>query len=304
MDAAILFLLPTTQTDMPFADTRQSFQDWFTQQWIIIWGRKLNLEEEPWLKSPFGEVGLDAEDYIAALAKRENLVVDNSIDRKGLLSSFDELRLPEDKRKQIAAPIIDFYENTSAYDLQFSVKWNPLFKPFGLLVNKLFSNRINQLNIPGRSKGHAEALTNEIIRLVDAQSGQVQCNIWLRRRKESKQVIYLGIYGTCSLPSGATCVKAAFPLPNGNATVLLIPDVGPGGELILSSSGRKSGDAGFYFLLRNRKGNTWSRYHRSFRDQLTVTASNNQIDAEQVLTLWGWNVLTIKYQIKKNEQKK
>ena len=289
---------------MPIADTRQSFQDWFTQQWVIMWGSKVNLEKEAWLKSPFGEVELDAEDFIAALAKRENLVVDDSNEHKGLLQSFDQLQLPHEKRKQIAAPIIDFYENTSAYDLQFSVKWNPLFKPFGRLVSKLFSSRINQLNIPSRNSREAEALTNEIIRLVDAQSGHVQYNIWLRRSKASGQVIYLGIYGTCTLPSGTTCVKAAFPLPKGNATVLLIPDVGPNGEFILSSSGRRKGDAGFYFLLNDRKGNTWTQFHRSFRDQLTVTAGNNQIDAEQVLTLWGCKVLTMKYQIHKNAEAK
>jgi hypothetical protein len=65
------------------------------------------------------------------------------------------------------------------------------------------------------------------------------------------KVIFLGIYSLCTLPSGKPCVKAVFPLPKGNATVIMSPTVGQNGELILDSTGKKFADPGFYFLLSN-----------------------------------------------------
>ncbi|WP_445432176.1 hypothetical protein [Chryseobacterium indoltheticum] len=100
------------------------------------------------------------------------------------------------------------------------------------------------------------------------------------------------------MPSGKTCVKAVFPLPNGNATVLMIPSVGENGELILDSSGKKFGDAGFYFLLKDSKGEYWSQFISSFRDRLIIGSENDLISAEQTLTLWHIKVLTFNYKIK------
>ena len=53
--------------------------------------------------------------------------------------------MTENELEILSDKIIDFYENTSNYELNFKVKWNPFFKFFGLLVQVLFSKRINQL---------------------------------------------------------------------------------------------------------------------------------------------------------------
>ena len=34
---------------MNFAKPKQTFQDWFTQQWVILWGRKIIPEHNEWL---------------------------------------------------------------------------------------------------------------------------------------------------------------------------------------------------------------------------------------------------------------
>src|SRR5690606_31102553 len=125
--------------------------------------------------------------------------------------------------------------------------------------------------------------------------------IWFRTIQATGQVIYSGVYGTCQLPSGTSCVKAVFPLPKGNATVIMSPSIGKSGELVLDSSGNNFGDAGFYFLLNDSKGNYWSKYVRSFRDKLTVGIENDQIVAEQTLTLWHKRVLQLHYKIKRKK---
>lgn len=159
---------------------------------------------------------------------------------------------------------------------------------------------MRQLNIPTTSAKTVHALNSELISLVEPASKNVKYTFWIRSIQSSGQPVYSGVYGLSTLPSGETCVKAVFPLPNGNATVLLTPSVAQNGELILESSGKKFGDAGFYFLLKDSKGEYWAQYIRSFRDRLTLRlADDGSLAAEQVLTLWKKEVLRFNYIIER-----
>lgn len=284
---------------MNLADTMQKFQDWFTQQWVIVCGRKINPSENTWLFGTFGEVSGIGEKFIHQLAEKEDLTIIRKSNSKGLLDSILSLNLSENEIKKLPKNVIDFYEKTSEYKLQLNVKWNPIFKIFGYVVNRLFSQRINQLNIPTNNIQSSENLTSEIIELVAKNTNEVKYTIWLRKFQSTGKVIYSGIYTTCLLPSGTTCVKAIFPLPKGNATVILKPSVGEKNELILDSSGNKFGDAGFYFLLNDSKGNCWSKYIKSFTDKLIVSDENEKLKARQTLKLWRLKVARFEYEMKK-----
>lgn len=278
---------------------KQNFQDWLTQKWILLFGRKVAAPSAAWLLGPFGEVNGIGRQFIDQLAQKEKLYVDESRDVKGLLRSIKQLNLPAVELKKLDPLVIDFYENTSRYMLQLSVNWNPFFKPFGFLLRLVFSRRIKQLNIPLRAKESAGQLKSAVIHLKDQQTHQVKRTVWFRSNQVTDEVVYAGVYETCHLPSGKTCIKAIFPLPNGSATVILKPSVGQRGELILDSSGRRFGDSGFYFLLRDASGQFWAKFIRSFRDKLVVEAQNGQITATQTLSLWHIRVLTFVYQMKK-----
>lgn len=282
---------------MSLAYPKQKFQDWFTQQWAILWGIKIDPEAVPWLMGPFGSLGSIGGDFINQLAKDEGLIFEENLTSKGLISSINELNLSNIELAQLSSKVIDFYENTANYNLSIALNWNPVFKVFGILVNKLFSNRIGQLNIPGHNIKSPKSIENEIITLLDPVSKEVKYTIWFRTFKSTGQVLYSGVYNTCTLPSGKTCVKAVFPLPNGNATVIMSPSVGANGELQLHSSGKKFGDPGFYFLLNDSEGNSWAHYISSFRDQLNVFSHNGIIFAEQTLTLWHHRALRFNYKI-------
>ncbi|WP_405398341.1 hypothetical protein [Maribacter sp. Asnod2-G09] len=284
---------------MEFAPLKQNVQDWITQQWVILFGKKINADENKWLLGPFGETNGIGLKFIQQLAKKENLVLDDKQVDKGLLQSIYQLNLPENQRNKLSKDVIDFYENTSNYDFDLGVKWNPIFKVFGRLLKILFSNRIQQLNIPIGTGKQSEVLQSKIIHLIDKKTKAVKRTIWLRTFKKSGQVVYSGVYEPCTLPNGTGCIKAIFPLPNGSATVILNPIVGENGELILNSSGKKIGDSGFYFLLHDAKGNLWTKFIKSFKDQLVVSSEHEQITAIQTLTLWNLRVLQFTYNIKK-----
>jgi len=86
--------------------------------------------------------------FIAQLAKEEDLIIDNHKKNRGLIQSIKQLNLSKEDSKKLSKNVIDFYENTSNYDFDLKVDWNPVFKVFGKLLQKLFSNRIEQLNVP------------------------------------------------------------------------------------------------------------------------------------------------------------
>jgi len=284
---------------MAIAPLNQNLQDFITQQWVILFGKKIAAAQYQWLLGPFGKTNGIGEKFITQLAENENLIRATNTRSKGIIQAIGQLNLPEHELKRLSKAVIDFYENTSAYSFDLKVQWHPFFKVFGVLLRILFSKRIEQLNVPMDNGAHAEALKSEIIQLVTKNTKEVKRTIWLRSFVNSGQVVYSGVYETCTIPAGQTCIKAIFPLPNGSATVILKPSVGDNGELILTSSGKKIGDSGFYFLLKDAKDNLWTKFIRSFKDELVVSATAKGITAKQQLTLWHIKVLSFQYSIHK-----
>tara|TARA_R110000765_G_scaffold76436_1_gene149745 strand:- start:3115 stop:3984 length:870 start_codon:yes stop_codon:yes gene_type:complete len=288
---------------MGIAILKQNLQDLITQQWVILFGKKIIEKQNKWLLGPFGSTKGIGVKFIKQLAKNEQLIIDEKENDKGILSSINQLNLSSEEQNKLSKSVIDFYENTSNYDFDLKVKWNPFFKGFGVLLRLLFSNRIEQLNVPIENIEDSESLKSDIIHLLDATTKEVKRTIWLRSFKATGEVVYSGVYETCVIPSGQTCIKAIFPLPNGSATVILCPSVGENGELILTSSGKKIGDSGFYFLLNDSKGNLWTKFIKSFKDELVVSSKNENIIAIQTLTLWNLRVLQFTYHINKKRAK-
>src|SRR5687768_9160792 len=121
--------------EMRLAYPGQIFQDWFTQQWAIFRGSKIDPDEFPWLIGPFGNLNGIGVDFITQLAEKENLVVERDTKSHGLIPSMDKLCLSESELSNLSQQVISFYENTANYTLDFTVKWNPFFKLFGVLIN-------------------------------------------------------------------------------------------------------------------------------------------------------------------------
>jgi hypothetical protein len=282
---------------MRFAYHKQKIQDWFTQQWIIVWGKRIESKTVPWMMGPFGKSDWISDEFVKELAQDEGLVIERNVQSQGLIPSIKLLGLNEDELEKLSKCVIDFYQKTSEYNLELSVSWNIVFKVLGNIVKMLFSKRIDQLNIPTENISSSEEINSEIITLTDPDSKEIKYTIWYRTFKKTGQALYSGVYSTCTLPSGRSCIKAVFPLPKGNATVIMSPSIGRNGELQLFSSGKEFGDPGFYFLLEDSKGDLWAQYIRSFRDLLIVTSDKEKISAEQTLTLWNKEVVRFNYEI-------
>jgi hypothetical protein len=83
---------------------------------------------------------------------------------------------------------------------------------------------------------------------------------------------------------------------------LLLPSVQADGSLRLSSAGKKIGDSGFYFLLEDAYGHYWTKFIRSFKDELHVFMEKDELKAVQKLTLWSVPVLSFCYSMTKKPQ--
>jgi hypothetical protein len=82
-------------------------------------------------------------DFFERFARRVHGTILGTVGDIGLLESLDDLRSPVLK----VHPVIrKFYERTSSFDLDFTIRWNPLVRPFGWIYDRLLAKRMEQLN--------------------------------------------------------------------------------------------------------------------------------------------------------------
>ena len=162
----------------------------------------------------------------------------------------------------------------------------------------MFNRRLQQLNVPLSGLDTSRGMASEVVAVVDPVSGRVVFTAWVRRLVGSGHVTYAGAYSTCEIPGHAgPCVRVVFPLPNGNAIVVMRPRANADGSLSLVSAGRRFGDCGFYFTVRAAENVVWARYVHSMRETITVYAEDRVVRADHVLTLWGLTFLRLHYRL-------
>ena len=188
--------------------------DWTTQLLNIALGRRVDAAEDDWLVGPIGSIGGIADKFVTRIAEDKNLTIKRNEPETGLVDGFDGL---EDS---INPNIVAFYKRTIDFDLDAWTQWKPIWGSLGYIVYKLFSQRVQQLNLPQQSLDTAYGIKSEIISLVD-KSGQPVYRVWFRRLKKTNEVVYSGIYTHCEIPSGEKWLKVIFPLPQGSATVIM-----------------------------------------------------------------------------------
>lgn len=279
-------------------DTRGHFVDWSTQRWVQLTGRRVNLEDHGWLHGPVGKpTGIGAGFFETYAAEHDLRLARGEM--CGLLPDIRSLAGPEFDPLSVAAPVADFYHRTSEYDLDAWSQWCGMFRPFGSALALLFSRRLQQLNVPLSGLDTSRGMSSDVIPLRDVATDEVVFTAWVRRLLETGHVIYAGAYSTCTVPDYAgRCVRVVFPLPNGNAVVVMRPVAHEDGSLSLVSAGDRFGSPGFYFTVNASGGRVWARYLRALREQIHVYAVADDVRADHVLSLWGAEFLRLHYRLR------
>jgi hypothetical protein len=277
-------------------DKRGNLSDWLTQQWVRATGRRIELVDNSWLVGPIGNARLIGQEFFADYAKEHSLEIAQAGPR-GLIQDFREL-CSEDPRA--AAGVRDFYERTSEYELDVWSEWHGFFRPFGWALAALFSRRLQQLNVPLSSLDTSRGITSAVLQLRDPLSGKVVQTAWVRELVATRNTLYAGSYSVCKVPGYAKpCVKVVFPLPNGNAIVLMKPETHQDGSLSLTSAGERFGDPGFYFVVQQEHGRAWARYVPSLKETIRVYDSGpDTVRTDHVLRIWGIEFLRLHYRMR------
>lgn len=215
--------------------------------YVLIWifGRTHRRAEVAWLMGPMGnEVIGDAPHE--EVATREGLAIERDAKGVGLVPRFTQLSGEGFASAEVDPKVRDFYEHTADYAMDvWSRTYFPANLALALLVTTI-SRQVNQLNFPLSPLETALGMKSEVIALRRAD-GEVKYTGWYRTLPSANdRAIYTGFYMTVQVPGElAPCVKVVFPMPNGNATVVLRPRA-LGGALELESGGGRFGGAGFY----------------------------------------------------------
>ena len=279
-------------------DKRGYLNDWVTQRWVQATGRRLVLTDHLWLDGPVGNTRQIGKDFFVNFAHQNDLDISQS-GTMGLVENLSSLSNGSSDFSLVAPLVRQFYEQTSEYTLDSWSQWNGLFRPFGRALAVLFSRRLQQLNIPLSPLDSAKGMSSMVIQMRDRNSGKLIQTAWIRELHATHNVLYAGSYSICTVPGHPSpCIKVVFPLPNGNAIIVMRPAIHDDRSLSLTSAGDTFGDPGFYFVVHGEDGLIWARYVESMKESIHVYPAESGITrADHILKLWGKVFLRLHYRM-------
>jgi hypothetical protein len=270
---------------------------WFIRRLISLFGRVHQRSDVAWLMGPMGGSHIGDSPY-REVAAAEGLTVERPAVDGGLVPSFEQLRSDRFDPARAHPLVREFYEHTTRFAMDV---WSKSYFPASIglwLLVRTISRQVNQLNFPLSPLETARGLVSEIISL-RRPDGVVRYTGWFRTLAHQERVLYTGFYMTESAPRlGVACVKVVFPMPRGNATVVLRPELGADGSLVLDSSGRRFGDAGFYRVEARGPERVRVWHVRTLREHFHVYVDERGIlRCDHRVRFLGLPVLTLHYKI-------
>jgi hypothetical protein len=285
-------------------ERRGDLVDWVTQRWVQITGRRVALADAPWLYGPSGSVRGIGADFFAHWGECNGMRVLPPGPEDGLVDGLALLAGPGFDPQAVHPSIDDFYAHTAAYDLRIESRWSGPFRAFGWLIARLFARRLSQLNMPLSNRELRAGFESRIVRLGD-DAGHVRHTAWVRTAVETGRPAFVGEYGTVIIPGHpGPCIKVVFPLPNGNAIIVLRPREDPNGGFSLVSDGRHFGDPGFYFTVLAEPGEVWVRYVRTMKEGLSLRVQDGAMTASHRFAVFGLPFLELRYAMARKPERR
>jgi hypothetical protein len=270
---------------------------WFIHALIWIFGRTHARRDIGWLIGPIGGRHIGDRPY-EETAAAEGLSVERDARMGGLIPRFDVLASADFSPGDVDPRIRGFYESTAGHRLDtWATTYFPARLALWLLVTTI-SRRVDQLNFPLEGLETAHGMTSEIV-LLRRPDGDLVYTGWFRRLRKTGRAIYTGFYLTERVPlHPGRCIKVVFPMPSGNATVLLRPENEPGGGLRLDSTGTAFGDAGFYRVTRVSADRVRVWHIRSLKETFRLYLDDEGlVRCDHDVHFLGLRVLSLHYRI-------
>lgn len=194
-----------------------------------------------------------------------------------------------------------FYEDTGEYSLRYRATWHVPFRTGAAVATRL-TRRIQQLNLPGPGDESWHDLESQFL-VVDEPADpdtapgtppRDDARAWIRTDPETGDAVFVALYATHER-AGERLVNIAAPLPGGNVSTVLRPevldasgDIPPGIRLTT----RGGGDAGLY--LRTPFGPVKLPAGQEFR---VWRDADGDLGAVHEMWLLGRRFLTVDYDL-------
>lgn len=266
--------------------------DLATRRYWRLMGRPVDLAgREQWLSAPMNHGQTVGDEWLAAAATVQGGIVRENVAGGGLLADMAQLDGPGFRAGDLRPEIRQFYEHTSAWNMEVWTQWNPVFQPGGELISRLFGRRVQQLALPTRPLDVAQGMDSRVA-IIEGPGGDQRAAGWIRRLRSTGDFVYSGCYSSRLLPgTRQPSVHVAFPLQEGNVQVFLRPTVLPGGDLELRSPAGAFGEDGAYVVVREH-GTHAARapIHEEFR---VYVDRHGTLRTDHRLSLWSAPVVRL-----------
>ena len=268
-----------------------------TRTFWRLTGREVDLDgHERWLDGPMSATSRVAADWVAQESVRRGGPPAVVEDGAGLLPSMAVLDGPGFDSTRLRPEVRDFYEHTSAWQMEVWTGWSPLFWPGGEVVSRVWGRRVEQLALPMHPLDVARGMDSRITPIRGAGGSQVAA-AWTRTLRVDGRPVFSGAYAAGSVPGAAgPSVHVAFPLESGNLQVFLRPTVTAAGGLLLESPAGRFGDDGAYVVVRDRGRTHAARVplHETFHVFLD---EHGVLRTDHELRLWGASAVRLHYRL-------
>lgn len=261
-------------------------------------GRAIDLEgRERWLDAPVSSSSRISPDWSAAETQRRGGRQGPPEVDGGLLPDLSVLDGPGFEAARLRPEIRDFYQHTSAWQMEVWTGWSPFFWPGGEVISRLWGRRIEQLALPMRPLEVARGMDSLVTPIRDGQGDQVAA-AWTRTLRGSGRPVFTGAYSARTLPGAdRPSVHVAFPLESGNVQVFLRPSVVGAGDLVLESGKGRWGQDGAYVVVRlDRDHAARVPLHETFH---MYVDEHGVLRTDHELRLWGASAVKLHYRLER-----
>lgn len=224
----------------------------------------------------------------------------------GLMESFNALKSDCFDPDAVHPIIKDFYENTSSFNMELSIWWNPIIKPFGKMYRLFYADRIKQTMIP-LNNDDFKGLDHWIETIDTNHDKKPEFRCWIRVVKNTGKPVYVGaykIYDSLTDDHKASYISVAFPIPTGSITTVLSPKNIDENGLFLTTKDKESREAGLYLIFPHKKSYSFfpaMGLAEEFELKPKLGQGDEYIDVKHTCYWLGMKAFIMSYKITENK---
>ncbi len=212
----------------------------------------------------------------------------------GIVASLDELAGPDFDPASAHPLVREFYEHTTRFSLDIVPEWRTWIRPGYLLYRTAVARPLGQANVPMNQREALRGVRSRIDTI--ERPGELTVRGWIRSFADTDEPIYVGIYTTYR-DADRGYVSVGFPVPQANFTATLLPQAGPDGGLVLTSSSPLR-DPGHYLTYVDADSRRLTALAvRGFGERLDVRVEDGELTADHAFDLFGIPFLVLRYRI-------